>query len=70
MYGMVNKAVEDMVCMHHGEEAWEQIKSKAGVDVEVFVSNEGYPDEVKTLLPRPMQARFHKLAQGEVFVIS
>jgi hypothetical protein len=46
MYGMVNKAVEEMVCMHHGEAVWEQIKAKAGVDVDVFMSNEGYPDEV------------------------
>ena len=46
MYGMVNKAVEEMVCMQHGESAWEQIKVKAGVDVEVFMSNEGYPDEI------------------------
>jgi len=46
MYGMVNKAVEEMVVMHHGEAVWEQIKAKAGVDVEVFMSNEGYPDEV------------------------
>jgi hypothetical protein len=43
---MVNKAVEEMVCMHHGEAVWEQIKAKAGVDVEVFMSNEGYPDEI------------------------
>jgi hypothetical protein len=46
MYGMVNKAVEDMVCMHHGEAVWEQIKAKAGVDVEVFFGNEAYPDEI------------------------
>jgi len=46
MYGMVNKAIEDMVCMHHGEAVWEQIKARAGVDVEVFMSNEGYPDEI------------------------
>jgi len=46
MYGMVNKAVEDMVIMHHGETLWEQIKSKAGVDVEVFMSNEGYTDDI------------------------
>jgi hypothetical protein len=46
MYGMVNKAVEEMVCMHHGEETWEKIKAKAGVDVDVFISNEGYPDEI------------------------
>jgi len=46
MYGMVNKAVEDMVVMHHGEAMWEQVKAKAGVDVEVFMSNEGYPDDI------------------------
>lgn len=46
MYGMVNKAVEDMVCLHHGEAVWEQIKAKAGVDVDIFMSNEGYPDEI------------------------
>jgi hypothetical protein len=45
MYGMVNQAIEDMVCEVHGEEAWELIKSKAGVDVDVFISNEGYPDD-------------------------
>lgn len=46
MYGMVNRAIEDMVGMHFGAEKWEQIKTRAGVDVEVFMSNEGYPDEV------------------------
>ena len=46
MYGMVNKAVEGMVCMHHGEAVWERIKSRAGVDVEVFMSSEAYPDEI------------------------
>jgi Haem-NO-binding len=46
MYGMVNKAVEDMVVMHHGEPVWEKIRARAGVDVEVFISNEGYPDEL------------------------
>lgn len=46
MYGLVNKAVEEMVCLHHGEEAWEKIKAAAGVDVDVFMSNEAYPDDV------------------------
>ena len=46
MYGMVNKAVEDMVCMHHGEAVWEQIKARAGVAVDVFFGNEPYPDEI------------------------
>ena len=29
----------------------------------------GYPDELKTVLPRRMQERFHKLAQGTIHVI-
>ena len=46
MYGMVNRAIEEMVVKNHGEKVWEDIKQKAGVDVEVFVSSEGYSDDV------------------------
>ncbi len=46
MYGLVNKAIEEMVIRNHGEEIWERIKQAAGVEVDVFISNEGYPDEV------------------------
>lgn len=45
MYGMVNQAIEQMVTEIHGEEAWEKIKEMAGIDVDVFISNEGYPDD-------------------------
>ena len=31
-----------MIVMHHGESVWEQIKAKAGVDIDVFMSNENY----------------------------
>ena len=46
MYGLVNKAIEGMVREAHGEETWDRIRRKAGVDIEVFVSNEPYPDDV------------------------
>ena len=46
MYGLVNKAIEDLVVSSFGEDKWEAIKTKAGVDVEVFVSNEAYPDDI------------------------
>jgi len=46
MYGLVNKAVEGMVCTAHGEATWLRIKAAAGVDVEGFVSNQPYPDEM------------------------
>jgi hypothetical protein len=44
MYGLVNKAVEELVINNFGEDKWEQIKEKAGVTEEVFISNESYPD--------------------------
>jgi len=46
MYGLVNKAVEDLVISQFGNDKWEAILAKAGLDVEVFVSNESYPDEM------------------------
>jgi hypothetical protein len=45
MYGMVNQAIEDMVCSAHGLDTWEKIRAKAAVDVEVFISNESYSDD-------------------------
>lgn len=59
MYGMVNKALQDMVCTAHGEQVWEQIKEKAGVDVDLFLSNEGYPDEMTYNLVSAASAVLH-----------
>jgi Haem-NO-binding len=46
MYGLVNKAIQDMVCSHFGENTWQAIKQKAQLEIEAFVSMEGYPDDV------------------------
>ncbi len=46
MYGLVNKAIEGLVCTHYDEETWEAIKEKAGVDVDVFISMDAYEDEL------------------------
>lgn len=46
MYGLVNRAIEQMVCRDHGEDVWQTIKREAGVDVEAFVSNASYPDDI------------------------
>lgn len=44
MYGMINRAIKDLVCSKFGLEAWEKICERAGVDVDVWVGNESYPD--------------------------
>lgn len=46
MYGLVNKAIEDMVCDRFGEDTWEIIKQKAEVDIDIFLSMEAYPDDL------------------------
>ena len=46
MYGMVNRAIEEMLTSGHGADVWERVKVKAGVDVDVFISTEGYPDSI------------------------
>ncbi|MEO8704254.1 MAG: heme NO-binding domain-containing protein [Kofleriaceae bacterium] len=46
MYGLVNKAVVDLVTSKFGAETWNKIKQKADVDIDVFVSMDGYPDDI------------------------
>lgn len=45
MYGLVNKAIEKMVCSQFDEETWLEIKKKAEFN-ESFVSMESYPDDI------------------------
>ncbi len=44
MYGIVNKAIEEMVIEHYGEDVWFDIKEKSEVDIDYFLSNEPYDD--------------------------
>ena len=46
MYGMVNLAVEQLICENYGTETWNQIKKKAGVTVSHFVNMESYDDAI------------------------
>lgn len=45
MYGMVNKAVQDLIVNQFGTEAWDDVRRQAGVDQD-FVLMHQYPDEV------------------------
>lgn len=46
MYGLVNKAIEDLVSREHGADAWARVVERAGVECAGFVSMESYPDEL------------------------
>ena len=46
MYGLVNKAIQDMVCSRFSEDTWKEIKEKAELSEISFVSMEAYPDDL------------------------
>jgi hypothetical protein len=46
MYGIVNKAIEDLVKTNFGEEKWNVIREKSGVEHDFFISDEAYDDDV------------------------
>ena len=46
MYGLVNKAVQEMVTELHGDTVWQTILDRAGIDIDHFIGLESYPDEV------------------------
>ena len=46
MYGLVNRALQQLVRSQCGERVWDEIRAKAGVDHEVFMRMDSYPDEI------------------------
>ncbi|MFQ4145296.1 heme NO-binding domain-containing protein [Chlorogloeopsis sp. ULAP02] len=56
MYGLVNKAIQDMVCSRFDEKIWEEIKQKAEIEVDVFIRMEAYPDDITHRLVKAASA--------------
>ena len=46
MYGIVNKAIEELVTANFGEDKWEAVKLRSGIDVDYFISTEPYDDDL------------------------
>ena len=46
MYGLVNRALQELVCVRYGESVWQAIRIRAGVEDEVFIRMDSYPDAV------------------------
>jgi len=46
MYGIVNKAIQDLVIVNFGEEKWEAILERSGIEEDFFISSEAYDDEI------------------------
>lgn len=46
MYGLVNRAIEGLVCQKFGAETWERIRSRAGIENAGFVAMDRYDDAI------------------------
>ena len=46
MYGLVNRALQQLVCARCGDDVWNEIRKRAGVEDEVFVRMDSYPDDI------------------------
>lgn len=65
MYGIVNKAIEELVIEKFVHQKWEAVKERSGVDIDYFVSIEPYDDDITFLLANAVAEKM-SLSIGEV----
>ena len=46
MYGLVNKAIQDLVTEKFGEDKWVEIKKRSGFEDDFFIGLQPYPDKL------------------------
>ena len=46
MYGLIHQAIRGSIIADHGDEGWERVFRKSGLDESAFVSMQAYDDEV------------------------
>ena len=67
MYGIVNKAIENLVIENFGELKWNIIKESSGIDVEFFMSNESYDDDITYKLAEAVSKEMN-ISLSDVFI--
>ncbi len=67
MYGIVNKAIEDLVIANFGEQKWEAIKERSNIDIDFFISSEPYDDDVTFKLAVAVSEEMN-MSVGDVLV--
>ena len=67
MYGIVNKAIESLVKENFGVDKWNIIKVSSGVNVEFFMSNEPYDDNITYKLAEAVSKEMN-ISLSDVFI--
>jgi hypothetical protein len=68
MYGIVNKAIQDLVTTNFGEPVWEKVKVTSGIDIDYFLSNEPYDDDITFQLAGAVATELN-ISVGEVLIV-
>lgn len=67
MYGIVNKAIQDLITEKFGIEKWEDILEKSGIEEDFFISNEPYDDDITFKLAIAVSEVMH-MSVSDVFI--
>ena len=67
MYGLVNRAIEDLVVSSAGEETWHRIKENAGIQELQILDTSNYDDEVTYNLVRAASEVLEQPAEDILF---
>jgi hypothetical protein len=46
MYGIINKAIQELVTENYGEQKWQKILTLSAIEEDFFISNEPYDDDI------------------------
>ncbi|MEO0869963.1 MAG: heme NO-binding domain-containing protein [Cyanobacteria bacterium J06642_11] len=65
MYGLINRAIQDMVSEHYGGDIWEKVKLKAEVEESRFLVMHSYPDDMTHRLVKAASDVLH-LSSSEI----
>ena len=63
MYGIVNKAIQDLVTFNFGKEKWEIILEKSGIEEDFFISGEAYDDAITFKLAQAVSEEMNMTIQ-------
>lgn len=63
MYGIVNKAIQDLVTSNFGKEKWEIILEKSGIEEDFFISGEAYDDTITFKLAQAVSEEMNMTLQ-------
>ncbi|HAC63600.1 MAG TPA: heme NO-binding protein [Cyanothece sp. UBA12306] len=64
MYGLINKAMAQMMCEYFGQKTWNKVLQEAAIpEIEVFISMKSYPDHITYELVRAASTVLKKSPQ-------